>query len=253
MPVFQVEIPGQLYRYWPGNKEIKLLNCLFTPGDGSRDFIVRTAVQAADEDIARQTGRELCLDVTHLLEFCMNEEVDLSTTNDKISLLGASAGTGGTSISTSAATVLPIPPTTDQMESIAKAEAALEAETDAERRESLLRAIHWQALGRREVQSAIDRFMKFWIAIEVLVKGEGKYVVPKIKDQLMSLYPKANEQKVAETIGRIYGVRADIVHFGIRQPQNLHGKLEQLESILSDLLRTALGLKFKALAGRFLA
>lgn len=253
MPIFQVEIPGQLYRNWPENREIKLLNCLFTSGNGSRDFFVHTTVQADDEDIARQAGRELCLVATHLLEFCLNEEVDLSATNDKISQLGASFGTGGISIPASAAVVLQIPPTTEQMESIARAEAALEAETDDEKKEALLRAIHWQARGRREVQSAIDRFMKFWIAIEVLVGGGGDKVVRKIKAQLMPLYPKADEQKVAETIGRIYGVRADIVHSGIRQPQNLQDKLEQLESVLADLLRTQLGLEFKGLAERFLS
>lgn len=252
MPVFQVEIPGELYRNWPTNTEIKLLDCLFIPGNNSREFFIRVDVLADGEEIARQIGRELCLDAAHLLEFCMSEEVNLSATNDRVSQKGAWCGTGSSSIRTSAAIVLQIPPTTEQMKSITRAQAAFQTETDPEKKESLLRAIHWQASGRQEIQSAIDRFIKFWIALEIVVSGEGPKVVRKVKEQLMGLYPKADEQRLTEIIGRIYGVRADIVHFGMRQSQDLYDKLGQLESILEDLLRARLDLEFKALAERFL-
>src|SRR5260370_22683423 len=106
-----------------------------------------------------------------------------------IRLMCESFATGWISITQSAAVVLQVPPTTDQMESIARARAALDDRTDEEQRECLLRAIHWRARGRQE-QSAIDRFIKYWIGVAILVMGEGSRVVTKIRDQLRLLYPQ---------------------------------------------------------------
>jgi hypothetical protein len=139
-------------------------------------------------------------------------------------------------------------PTKEQLEAISKAQNTIESERDDEKKEALIRAIHWQARGRREKESKIDRFLYFWIALEVLVKGEGEKVVGKIKDFLSEVYPDVNKQKISEIVGRIYGVRADIVHFGVRQPSDLDVRVLQLEKIVADLLRKQLGLKFKALS-----
>jgi hypothetical protein len=251
MPIFKIEIPGELWRNWPDDKEIKLLGCLFKPGNDTRDFWAQTEIEAPNEEVARQLGYEMCLDATNLLEFCLGEEVSLSTTKYKVSESVANFGTGIAEVSCSASTVLQIPPDEKQMEAIASAQQAIEREFEAEKKESLIRAIHWYARGCQEKRTLIDRFIKFWIALEVLVNGRGKKVTRKVKASLTLLYPSANKERIAEMVNSIYDTRGRIVHIGIRQPQDLHIKLDQLENILSDLLRAKLTLPFKACSGKF--
>lgn len=252
MPSFEVSIPGTLYRNWPAGEEIRLVGCVFQPGDNARDFVVSTEVNAPDEDAARQIGRDQCVDATNLLAFCMDEQVNLEINQDHVRETEVAVSTGSISSSAGAALVVDAPPTTEQIEALRQAHTTIDAEPDEVRKEALIRSIHWQARGRREVQSTLDRFINFWIALEVLVRGEGTKVVPKVKEQMMVLYPEANEKQVAEMIGRIYGIRADIVHRGITEPQDFRTKLDQLEDITADLLRHRLGLSFKAFAARHL-
>lgn len=115
-----------------------------------------------------------------------------------------------------------------------------------------MRVIHWQAIGQRETKSQIDHFIKFWIALEVLVDGKGKDVVKEVEGPLLKLYPSCPEQKIKDVVGRIYGIRGKIVHYGIQEPESVEEKLKQLEAILGDLLKLRLGLNFKALAQQYL-
>jgi hypothetical protein len=249
MTIFEIQYSGELSCKWPNETEIRLLDCKFSKGLGKFDFHIHTEVKANNSKEARQIGFPLCQDAVNLLEFCMDEPVHLKQGPVNIREKGSNVTTG----------LMPLlyvdikavrndMPTKEQLEAISKAQNTIESERDDEKKEALIRAIHWQARGRREKESKIDRFLYFWIALEVLVKGEGEKVVGKIKDFLSEVYPDVNKQKISEIVGRIYGVRADIVHFGVRQPSDLDVRVLQLEKIVADLLRKQLGLKFKALS-----
>lgn len=252
MPYFKIEIPGYLYCKWPSGKEIMLMGCCFTPGNNDREFVVQTKINAENEEQARKNGRKICFDATHLLEFCIGESVYLDESRERIRKKGNDVTTGRKSFSLNAVLIKNSPLTAEQLEAVEKAHNALTSEKDAEKKESLLRAIHWQAIGRRETKSQIDRFIKFWIALEVLVEGKGKDLVRKIEEPLLKLYPSCPEKKIKDVVGRIYGIRVKIVHYGIREPESVEEKLKQLEAILGDLLRLRLGLNFKALAQQYL-
>ena len=88
--------------------------------------------------------------------------------------------------------------------------------------------------------------------MEVLVEGKGDNLVLKVRVLLEALYPRCSSIRIADVVGRIYGVRGEIVHWGLREPQQVDEKLKQLEDILSDLFRQRLGLVFKALAQKHL-
>lgn len=225
------------------------MDCQFSKGSGTHDFLIYTEVKATNSEEARRIGFFLCQDAINLLEFCMDEPVHIKQGPVHVRVKGSNVTTG----------LMPLLygnvkarfnniPTEEQLKAVSKAQNTIESEKNDEKRESLIRAIHWQARGRRELQSKIDQFINFWIALEVLVKGEGEKVVSKIKDSLIEIYPNVNEQNISEIVGRIYGVRADIVHFGVKQPHDLDVRVLQLEKILADLLRKQLGLKFKALS-----
>lgn len=253
MSVFLVTMRGNLLRRWPAGRQIKLLSCKFTQGSGPRDFEIQAEATAKDDNEAMQVGREMCSDAADLLEFCLGEQVFLNPREIHVKPQKGTKGTGLFNMGLHLEVTAGIPPSEEQMEIIKKVETIFDEKNDSERQELLARVIHWQASGRRETQSDIDRFLKFWIALEVLVGGAGKAVVGKIKKQLGSLYQDTDTQKVAELIGRIYGVRCDIFHFGVRRPQQLNMRLQQLEDIVRDLLRTRLGLEFKAFARQHLS
>lgn len=251
MPRFKVKIPGHLYHKWPSGEEITLADCCFTSGNNDREFIVHTEIDAENKEQARRNGRKICLDAIHLLEFCIEEQVDLDERRVCVRRKESDITTGWLLLTTDAIIVEDSSLTTEQLEVVKDAQNALASEQNAEKKESLMRAIHWQALGRRETKSQIDRFIKFWIALEVLVEGKGNKLVKKVKKSLTKLYPYCEEQKVRDTVGRIYGIRGYIVHFGTREPEFLEEKLKQLEAILGDLLRLRLGLSFKAFAQQY--
>lgn len=250
MPRFEVEMGGHLYRKWPSGQEITLLGCRFVPGNDDREFIVRAEVEADTEEVARKAGREQCRDATYLFEFCSGESVDLDESQDRVRKKGEEVTTGTISLLGDVVLVSDTSLTEEQLAAVAKAESTIQAEQDDERKEVLKRAIHWQALGCRETQSQIDRFIKFWIALEILVEGRGKKVVNKVTKELTGLYPHCSGEAIHHVVGHIYGVRCDIVHLGMRKPEYVKQRLDQLEDILGDLLKKRLGLGFKALAGR---
>lgn len=245
MARFEIKIPGSMYCIWPSGKEITLLDCCFTAGNVDREFMVHTELDAKSEEEARRVGREKCQDAANLLEFCMEEPLNLDEKGEQVR---GERGTVSFSNAHARFSISNAPLAKEQLEAAAKAQSAIQAEQDHKKKESLIRAIHWQALGRRETKSRIDRFIKFWIALEVLVEGKGEYLVRKVKQRLQELYPHYAPEQIRGVVGRIYGVRKDIVHYGVREPQQLGEKIKQLEDILADLLRQRLGLEFRALA-----
>ena len=252
MYYFEVEIQGKLlYSKWPPGEEIVVGDCRFIPGEEERGFTVHTEVEAKDENQASKEGKEKCIDAVHLLELCIDEEVYLDESQVRVRKKG-DVWTGLKCYTTDVILAKDSPLTVEQLEEIKKAQNTLKGEKDPRKRESLMRAIHWQAFGRRETRSRIDRFIKFWIALEVLVEGRGEKVVYKVEKELRTLYPSCSRQRIKSLVKRIYGLRGDVVHSGEREPEGLEEKLKQLEAILEDLLRSRLGLNFKALTKRYL-
>lgn len=251
MARFEIKIPGSLYSLWPSGEEIPLIDCYFTAGNADREFMVHTEVDAESEEEARRVGREKCQDAANLLELCIGAPLNLHEKGEQVR---GERGTVSFSNAHTRFSIVNAPLAKEQLEAAAKAQSAIQAEQDPEKKEALFRAIHWQALARWETKSKIDRFIKFWIALEVLVEGKGKDLVKKVNKQLKKLYADCPDAKLdaklkdKDVVGRIYGVRRDIVHYGVREPQQLGEKIKQLEDILADLLRQRLGLEFKGLA-----
>jgi hypothetical protein len=248
MAGFEVEMGGYLYCKWPFGQEITLLGCRFVHGKGDREFIVRAEVEEDSEEAAWKAGREQCQNATYLFEFCTSEPVELDESQCHVRKKGEEITTGTKLIGLGADLVSNTPLTEEQLAAVAKVESIVQREQGDEEKKVLRRVIHWQALGRRETESRIDRFIKFWIALEILVGG--KDVVNKVKKELTVLYPHYSDKIIKDVVGHICGVRGKILHRGIREPENLEQRLNQLEDILGDVLRKRLGLDFKALAER---
>jgi len=252
MPYFEVEFSGYLYSKWPLSKGIELADCCFTSGREDRQFTVHTEIDAQNEEQARKNGLESCFDAVHLLEFCIGESVYLDERQYRIRTKESEVTTGGKAFSINALLVKDSPLIEEQLKKVEMAQNTLKSEQDPERKKSLLRAIRWQALGRRETKSQVDRFIKFWIALEILVEGKGEKLVKKVTDKLLILYPSCRKEKIRYIVKRICGVRGAIVHSGVLKPQSVEEKLKQLEAILNDLLGQRLGLSFKAFAQQYL-
>ena len=252
MSIFEVKISGKLYRHWPNEENFNLIDCHFADGNSIREFYINTEVEAIGKDDAKDHGLHKCLAAFRLFKFCIDEQVELDCSHIIVKEKGLSISTHTKTFKTNAILVKDEPLTAEQLEAIHKVETMFETEKDDEKKEILKCAIHWFELGKLETQSKIDRFIKFWIALEVLVEGRGSKVVSKIETKLTPLYPNIfNNQKNSETLGRMYGVRANIVHYGLREPAELDKSLELLESIMFDLLREQFGFNSKYLAKKF--
>ncbi|MCX6670029.1 MAG: HEPN domain-containing protein, partial [Methanothrix sp.] len=129
-----------------------------------------------------------------------------------------------------------------ELHALENVRSVLDQETTSEK-ESLIISIRWRARALRGHESEIDRFLRFWIALEVLVEGEGQKLVDKVTLKLKGLYPRIDEQKIKRIVGPIYGMRGNIVHQGIHCPQDLTQELIQLECIYDDLLKEKLGIE----------
>ena len=237
---FRVEVPGRvMYSKWPPGRAVTLLDCRFTGGAKDNEFAVSTYVDAESRDEAWPIALERCRDATNLFTLCAGEDLELNELRHTIRHKGASRSTGYTATCIDMIIVSNNPVTEEQLEAVAVGRRAIAA-FDGKKRERLLRALHWQALGRWE-DDRVDRFIMYWIAVEVLAAGRGKGVVGEICKKLIAVYPQYKPQ-LHDIVGRIYGVRCNIVHEGIRNPDEVRGKLEQLGDILHDLLRHELSL-----------
>jgi hypothetical protein len=251
MSIFEVKISGNLYRNWPNEVNFNLLDCHFAKGNGIREFYINTEVETNDTEDAKYLGLHKCLTPFRLFKFCIDEQVELDCNHIIVKEKGSPVSNSTVSFDSCIVLVKSEPLTAEQLEAIHKVQTKFETEKDEEKKELLKRAIHWFELGKLETQSKIDRFIKFWIALEVLVGGKGSGLVSKIKTKLTPLYPNINNQKNSETVGRMYGVRKEIIHYGWRKPEELDKSLELLENIMVDLLREQFGLNSKYLAKKF--
>ena len=253
MPTFKIEMRGRI-PYWPDDwaigRCIEIAGCTFIRENQDLNLCIKTEVEANSDIEARELGYKICLTASNIFAFCYNNPVSLDETwmgvEEEIS--GMKTGFASYSI---AATIVKHDVTTAMLESaISDVQRSLNAKT-SEELDSLERAIRWQALGKKELKSKIDRFIKLWVALEVLVSKETGNDVQKVKNALKALYPEiAKEIDQSEVVGRcIYALRKEIFHEGKLLPQelqdpklNLSLQLRQLEDILNDLLRAELNL-----------
>lgn len=241
---------GKLYRNWPENKEIVLINCIFKPGINKRNFSIQTNIKANDKKEACILGKEICKDAVNLLEFCIGEKVELSNKFKEIKEISELKTDGIANPLCGFEIVRDEPLTSEQLEKIEEVQSTLLI-AEEEQKLIIIKSLHWWSLGKRESDN-IDRFIKLWIALEVLVEGEGEKVVNKVTKDLKELYSSFDQRGGKELVGRIYGMRGNIVHRGFRDPRDVMEKTQQLEAILEDLLSLHLNTKFKGLTREYL-
>jgi hypothetical protein len=111
-------------------------------------------------------------------------------------------------------------------------------------------ALRWHNMAVRE--SAIDAFLKHWVAIETLAMPDTTDIRPLIQalaDHYGLSYEAARDRF---QIGRVFGRRAAMVHNGdMRRPHQ--GLLDYLGAIFMDLVRHKLGAPLVGRAGQILA
>ena len=85
-----------------------------------------------------------------------------------------------------------------------------------------------------------DSIAYLWIAIDALLGTDGDRVVGALRDRFDQLGIDLTPLPV--TPGRLYGLRGDVVHKGLEQPEHLREGFYVLETLTRALLRAALGL-----------
>lgn len=121
--------------------------------------------------------------------------------------------------------------------------------------DTIMRAVHMHANGKRELDDKNERFRKFWIALETIINLDGKKIDIKdrIEKALINLYEHNNPGKKykIKTDYEIKNIKDDRVgqfHHAIEK----HDRVVQLEHILDDLIRSEVGLSHKGYAKQYL-
>ncbi len=86
-----------------------------------------------------------------------------------------------------------------------------------------------------------DAVVFLWVALEGLVEAEGKNVPKAVQDAAES--HGFDTRQLDPSLGRLYGLRADIVHHGRSDPPHLKEGFYILEGITRLLLRRRLGIQ----------
>lgn len=86
-----------------------------------------------------------------------------------------------------------------------------------------------------------DGIVYMWIAIDALLGSEGERVVRAIHDRFAELDIDLSPLPLSP--GRLYGIRGEIVHKGLEQPEHLRDGFYMTETLTRVLLRAALGLE----------
>ena len=107
-------------------------------------------------------------------------------------------------------------------------------ERETENKKNRIRlALRWYKMGIKDM--GVDAFLKYWIAVETLSMPDTTNIKPVIQ-KMAKINNISYEESVRKfNIGRIFGLRGKIVHFGEQMPINAN-LLEYLESIFFDLL-----------------
>lgn len=249
IPNYTFKMRGKLLRPWPKTETIKLLDCIFKPGPKKRDFFIQTEVYADEQENAKISGRRNCKDAINFFELIIQEQILLDNNYEEIKKENENSTQVSNYLPSKITITNPNLLSNSQIKEIKKAQNIIN-DLDEEQHEILIKSLHWWANGKRE-QDRIDQYIKFWIALEILVEGKGQKLVKKVKEQLIQLYPNSDEKNIRELVGRIFGLRGNIVHKGLREPQEVINYTRQLETILEDLLSSRLNLQFKVKAEKY--
>lgn len=248
IPIYICTMLGSLDSQWPKDNKIKLLGCKFSQRSNVHEFSVETEVKADDIDDARLLAKNKCSDSVNILSFFVGK---ISLDIHKVTI--KEKGVNMTHAQVDIPCVLTINNnsciTSKQLFDIEKVENYM-LSIKEESQEVLKRSMHWWVLGKKE-SDTIDRFIKLWISLEILVEGKGNKLVKKVKKELIKIYPSINEENINIVIGRVYGIRADIVHEGLRDPQKVSEYTKQLETILEDILSFKLGTNFQSYSKKY--
>jgi hypothetical protein len=85
-----------------------------------------------------------------------------------------------------------------------------------------------------------DAVVFFWLAIEALVESTGKDVTKTVEKALSAVHFEF--AGLTNSVGRLFGLRAEIVHNGDDAPSLLGTGFYDLEEIVRVLLRASLGI-----------
>ena len=121
--------------------------------------------------------------------------------------------------------------------------------------ETILRAVHMRANGIRKSDDKNERFRMYWIALETIINLDGKKtnIADRIETALIKLYENNNPGKKYKIkngyeIKDIKDDRIGQFHHAIEK----HDRINQLKSILDDLIRSEVGLSHKGFARQYL-
>jgi hypothetical protein len=105
--------------------------------------------------------------------------------------------------------------------------------------DSALAAARWYLRGA-QTGPAADGIPLFWTALEAIVGAQGKQVVRRVNDALRALGEDPTE--IEPSLGRLFGLRADIVHRGEYKIEPVVEGWYVLERVCRRLLRDRLGM-----------
>jgi hypothetical protein len=266
-PMYEVEMYGTLF-YWPDDwaidKSIRLFDCTFTRlkrDDQGMNISVKSELEAENESEAKEVGSHACRIESQIFAFSSDTLLILDSTV-RVKEKASDKMTGSLKCYFHAVLApLPVTLTMIQLESaLSKVHGTLDKE-NPDSIDLLKRAMNWYTLGKMEKENNTDRFIKFWIALEVLTSNDnGKTVIRRVKNALIKVYPEI-EAKILQdgVIGdKMFNLRGKIFHEGklssgdLKDSKlNVATQLRQTEDILTDLLRFKLGLPSKALSREY--
>ena len=126
----------------------------------------------------------------------------------------------------------------EALEVVKSTDAAVAAKNPSDR-ERIGLALRW--LHMAAFDSGVNAFLKGWLAIETLGMPDTTNVRP-IQESLGRCYGLTrNEAEARFRIGRLYGLRSDIVHKGALSPVHVQ-LLDYQRAIFIDVFRELLGL-----------
>jgi hypothetical protein len=120
------------------------------------------------------------------------------------------------------------------------AEAALLERSDLHANPQLQLATKWYADAVRSL--LVDRFIKGWVALEILVPDSAENFRPRCSRYLASLFVTLQNSIIEESVSDLYRARNRILHEGSRVASDLQ-KSNSLLSIVRNALRLSHGLE----------
>lgn len=101
-------------------------------------------------------------------------------------------------------------------------------------------ASRWYLKGA-QIGPTLDSIIFFWVGIEALIPQGGKDTTKQVENALIAAGVDPDELPIP--VGRLYGLRADVVHKGREDPDLLREGHYVLEQIVRTLIRQTTGLQ----------